>query len=176
MTKSEEAGRKKLRKRCESGEIVCVRTDKSDKVAVVTSEMYDEMGDVHVDKDKVVDWKKVEEIKEVVNGHLKALNRVFRTGENHGEKAMRRAWRAKEAKATILPLLHLLVKDHKEVGEGQNPKTRPVCGAATGINGELSEWIADIVEAALQGVDNKEVISTEEMLAHVDRVNKEWEE
>ena len=32
------------------------------------------------------------------------------------------------------------------------------------------------MEAALQGVDNKEVISTEEMLGHVDKLNKAWED
>ena len=50
-----------------------------------------------------------------------------------------------------------------------------MCRASETINQELSEWVSALVEVALQGRDLKEVISTEEMLAHIDRLNKAWE-
>ena len=40
--------------------------------------------------------------------------------------------------------LSLLLKDHKLIGEGEDPKTRPVCGASCSMNGEMSEWVVSI--------------------------------
>ena len=66
------------------------------------------------------------------------------------------------------PILALLLKDHKEVKEGCDPKTRPVCGASRSINGEISEWVSVILDAVNSASDPVENISTEELLSHVD--------
>ena len=97
------------------------------------------------------------------------MNRVFRLGEDQGEKGMGRAWEAKELKATIIPLLTLLAKDHKQPKEKGDPKTRPVAGASKAINGELSEWTSEILEAALDTIGITDTISTEDMLSKIDR-------
>ena len=56
------------------------------------------------------------------------------------------------------------------------PKTRPVCGTSSSINGELSEWISEILEALSQSIESDEVISSEELLSYVDKLNRLLEE
>ena len=54
------------------------------------------------------------------------------------------------------------------------PKCRPVCGASCSINQELSEWVAQILEATLGSGEQSEVISTEDLLSEIDRLNENW--
>ena len=84
-------------------------------------------------------------IQDQVKAHLRALNRIFTTRKNHGERSAERACKAKEAKATVIPNLYIFPKDHKDIQEDGNPKTRQVCGASSTINQELSEWISELL-------------------------------
>ena len=59
-------------------------------------------------------------------GTLKGLNRVFKTGMDWGKSTMERTWLAKEIQFSAIPLITLLSKDHKPLGEGGVFKTRPV--------------------------------------------------
>ena len=123
-----------------------------------------------------VDWEEVRSTQRLVKGHLRVINHIFNPGGNTSKR--NRVWRAKELKSTVLPVNSLLVKDHKELMPEGLPKTRPVCGACRSINGELSEWITEILGAAClcQGEDDSEAISGEEMRAELDKVAKELEE
>ena len=76
----------------------------------------------------------------------------------------------------MVPNLYIFPKDHKDVQEDGNPKTCPVCGASSTINQELSEWISELLESALKGMEQAEVISTEEMLSCIDDLNETWKE
>ena len=120
----------------------------------------------------MVDWPEVEESMKDLECHMKGLNRVFNAGRTHGEEGMERTWKAKELKSSCIPNQRLLAKDHKPVdGEGR-PKTRPVCAAARSPNGELSEFIADIVEAAIDARGTEECISTEDLLSVIVSVSE----
>ena len=118
----------------------------------------------------------MKKIQDQVKAHLRALNRIFSTGKNHGERSAERACKAKEAKATVIPNLYIFPKDHKDIQEDGNPKTCPVCGASSTINQELSEWISELPESALKGMNQADVISTEEMLSCIDELNEAWKE
>ena len=144
IMQSEMRGVKKLRKRIKENEIIVFSTDKSGKLAVADLETYRKMGEVHVKGDKIVSWKVVEEAQTEVKDHLKGLNKVFRTGENFGEKQCSRTQQAKQAANLVLPLLYMMAKDHKETREGELPKCRPVCGASSTMNQEMSEWVSTI--------------------------------
>ena len=61
-------------------------------------------------------------------GTLRAMNRVFSTGMFEGDD-MSRTWEAKELKAMSITVNSYTPKDHKPVGPGGLPKTRPLCGA-----------------------------------------------
>ena len=95
------------------GEIVIIKTDKSGKLCVATLEAYEKMGDIHCKEDPTIAWEEFEEAQRMITGHLKALNRVFKTGASHGENNMERAWEAKEMATHDIPLGECFIKDHK---------------------------------------------------------------
>ena len=121
-----------------------------------------------------VTWEEVRSIQREIKGHLRALNLIFRSRKE--TQSEERVWEAKELKSTIIPVLSLLIKDHKQLNPDGSPKSHPVCGASSSINGELSEWISTILDAMAASVETSEVISSEEMLALVDELNSLLEE
>ena len=101
--------------------------------------MYKKMGECHVRGDVRVSWNNVLDAQKDINGHLHTLNKVFQTGSNWHQKARDRMRAAKEVANLTIPLLYLLLKDHKPEDKDGLPKTRPVCGASTTLNQEMSE-------------------------------------
>ena len=173
MTKSERRGLRKIKARLKSREIAVVETDKSGSLCVMPLAMYWELGKEHVEGDATIDWERVREIQGIMKGHLRALNLIFNPGSE--TTCPDRVREAKELRATIIPIVSLLIKDHKEPDEQGRPKSRPVCGASSSINGELSEWISDILESISQSMETDEVVSSEELLSFVDDLNKTLE-
>ena len=60
--------------------------DKGKGIVVVTPELYREMGREHISKDKPVEWSDLRQCQKEVTGHAKALSRIFRVGEERGER------------------------------------------------------------------------------------------
>ena len=87
--------------------------------------MYLTLGETHVKDDPIVDWETVFDAQREIKGHLRALNHIFRPGK--AWKSADRVWEAKEIRATIVPVLSLLIKDHKPEDEEGKPASRPVC-------------------------------------------------
>ena len=127
----EKIGIKKLEKRIKEGTIVICETDKSGKIAVMTLEVYSRLGEAHTKGDKTVTWEDVHDAQRVIKSHHE-----FNPGAETGD----RVWAAKELRSTVLPVNSLLVNVHKPFTEEGLPKTRPVCGASSSMNGELLEW------------------------------------
>ena len=115
LTKSEQEGMERLLSRIEAREIIIYPTDKSGKLAVTTFENYHKQGEKHVKSDEKIGWLEVNKIMNTVKGHLRALNKIFNTGASHSKRSKERAWRAKEAMATIVPNMYIFLKDHKAV-------------------------------------------------------------
>ena len=70
--------------------------------------------------------------------------------------------------------LSLLFKDHKgwSPTSGTGPPTRPVVGGHLGINLHISEIVSDIVDPVVTTyVGGREIISTEDMVARVEKLN-----
>ena len=103
LTKSEAAGIKKLEKHVKAGKIVILQTDKSGKLAACDLETYEKMGAEHIRGDIRVSWKNVMDNQKEIHGHLNCLNKVFNTGEAHGEKGAKRCREAKEVANLTIP-------------------------------------------------------------------------
>ena len=101
-------------------------------------------------------------------GHLRFINNIMNPGAEGGQEDKVRE--AIELKSTVIPVVSLLVKDHKPCGEDGTPKSKskPVCGASSSLNGELSEWVALNLDSVNASLPTNEVISYKELLAHVD--------
>ena len=118
LNKRMKAGRTRLMKRIEAGEIIVTSTDKSGKLVVMPLEMYEEMGKVHTNKDREIDEYEVSRIQKDLNKHARLILKIFGVGDQHGGKNVDRITSAFTTNAEDVPLLSLLVKDHKEVKEG----------------------------------------------------------
>ena len=118
----------------------------------------------------MVPWEDVVEAQQEMKGHLRAMNHIFQAG---AETNMEKVWAAKELKSTTIPMLKFLVKDHKPVDADGLPPGRPVCGASKAINGEASEYTADVLDALAASEPTQEVNSSEELLAFVDELVEE---
>ena len=171
LTESEKRGLQKLTKRVDAGTIVICQTDKSGKLTAMTPEVYRKIGDVHCQGDQTVTWEDVQSAQRLLKGHLRIVNHIFRPGANTAQED--RVWKAKELHSTVIPVNSMLVKDHKPLTEEGLPKTRPVCGASYSLNGEMSEWISDIMDAICQAEETDEAISGEEMRSEIDKVAEE---
>merc|ERR1711867_408073 len=107
---------------------------------------------------------------------MQGLNRIFMPGSSHGEATALRTEEAKELRATTIPIFSLLAKDHKWTEVGQDPKTRGVCYASKSINGEMSEYVSDILDAVSNERDTGERISSEDLLHSLDKLAKQLRE
>ena len=150
-------------------------TDKSGKNCVVDLGTYERLGEEDTRDDPEVSWEEVRASQRTIKGHMRCVNHIFKMGEDQGEKGEKRVWNAKELESTVIPIVSLLVKDHKNPKQNGDPATRPVCGASRSINGEMSESVSDILDAAGNRSSRDEAISTEEMLSNIDDLTKKLE-
>ena len=134
--------------------------------------MYKQLGIPHTESDPDASWDEVREVQDQMKNHLRACNIIFNAGEETNQD---RVLSAKELGSSTIPVLSLMVKDHKAVDTNGNPKTRPVCGASSAINGKISEYLADILDAVCQADESDEVISSEELLSQMDDLNEALE-
>ena len=97
----------------------------------------------------------------------KGLKKLVRRvkGENHGRQSMERASEAKELDSSTVPIVKFSEKDHKTPESNGDPKTRPICCCSRSINDELSEYMEDLMEAALDAKGGHECVSTEDLLS-----------
>ena len=49
-----------------------------------------------------------------------------------------------------------------------DPKTRPLCGASSSINDEMSEWVSSIIDPVNEITDEMETISSKELTGLMD--------
>ena len=81
LTSAQKRGIASLKKRIKDGELIVMVTDKSGKLAVVSMEMYLEMGKVHTKNDKRVSEEKAEEIQRRTNGHVSMWLKMLGVGQ-----------------------------------------------------------------------------------------------
>ena len=139
-------GKMKLLKRVEAGEGVITSTDKSGKLVIMPMEMYVKMGEVHTAKDREILEEEVTRIQQDLNKHARWILKIFGVGEGHGSNNVNRITSAFTTLAEDVPILSLLVKDHKEVKEGDVMVTRPVIGISETMVARLSKLMSEIVK------------------------------
>ena len=113
-----------MNKRVKNGELEVGLTDKSGKLCVIAKEMWEKMGQVHVNKDKEVTWDEVQAAQRRIKGHLRYMSHIMNPGAESGQEE--RVREALQLRSTVIPVVSLLVKDHKPWGEDGTPKSRPV--------------------------------------------------
>ena len=176
LNEAEINGMKSLQKRVSNGEILVVPTDKSGRFAVMSVPTYELAGSAHTKKDEEVSPEIVKSTQTELNGNVSMLIKTFKIGAEWGHSDRIRETMLNNS-LSLCPL-YLLYKDHKgwTWEKGPVPPTRPVASGNRGMNMHLSEILSDILEPVADGVENTcEVISTEDMVARLLRVDRSLE-
>ena len=160
-----------LMKRSKEGELVILNTDKSNKLAVTTLEIYEEMGQVHTSKDREVEEEEVRQVQRTLNGHMSMTLKFLKAGNSWNHQDRIRSTTINHSEA-VSPM-YLLVKDHKGAKNGVLP-TRPVVSGCANMGVHLSNILADIVESLANGMtDSPEMLNSEDMSARADIHNEQ---
>ena len=173
LMKSELKGLKSLKERIKNDELVVIPKDKTGNFAVMSRNTYEKSGMVHTRGDTEVKWENVQEAQREINGHVSMLGKIFNMGKywSH-EDRIRETMLGDDL--SVCPVT-LVFKDHKGwlKEEGTVPPTRHVAGGHVGVNLYLSEIVSDIIEPLAGTIEGgKEIISTEDMEAHLEDLNE----
>merc|ERR1712105_451297 len=138
LDEDEEKGLKMLKKRIKNGELIVMKTDKSNKFAVTSVDNYLKMGQAQIKNDKEINRQEICEREKILNGHSKMWCKMLSIGENFNHQD--RVMESKTTRSNNLASMYLLLKDHKEkLGErvvvsGCNYNTR-------GLSNMVSEFL-----------------------------------
>ena len=114
LTRQEQIGLKKIRKRVKDGEILVLKTDKSGKLAVIKRDNYLKMGLQKCMKDRKIDRSEHKNIERRINEHSRFWCRMLNAGSNHDH--LDRIIKSKICKSENAAPMYHMVKDHKAEG------------------------------------------------------------
>ena len=161
---------KSLQKRMKTRDLIVLKTDKSGKLCVISSEEYLKMGEEHTKKDMEVDRKTIIDKEKQLNGHVFFWSKIWGSGESHGHKG--RIIDSKVVSSEQLAEMYCMFKDHKE-----GKKSRPVVTGCNSNTRGFSNSVSDLLESVNKAnLDPYESISSEDMLAKINKYNKKAEE
>ena len=173
LTKEEKDGLTSLRKRIKEGELIVVPTDKSGRFSIMDLETYTQAGLKHAAKDEVVSIDQIKDNQHELNGQVSMLLKIFRVGGTWGH--YERARGNMLCNSEMICNMYVLFKDHKgwHLGLGTDPPGRPIASGNGGQNIHMSELTSEIIESVVTAYKGGvEIISTEDMLAKWDALNR----
>ena len=172
LTATQEAGLKDIQSLISQNHVV-TKTDKSDRLCLLTEQYYIQTGESHVESDIVKTREEIEKNEDILNCHALQMCRIL--GLCDGQNCARRLKSAILNQNTMPPSLYFTIKDHKQITQGEPLPARPVCGATRAHNGQIGFMIAKVLDAAsdVLAKENKtECDSTQDMLAEIEgRIN-----
>ena len=87
------------------------------------------------------------------------MGRIFRMGEDWGKGGQDRVSRAMAERATVIPQLSILPKDHKLLLLNGTFPSRPVISGSMSYNDKLSEMTNMLVESILKSNQQQKIHS-----------------
>ena len=168
LTATQEAGLKDIQGLISHNHVV-TKTDKSDRLCLLTEHDYIQTGEPHVENDIVKTRKEMDQNEDILNCHALQMCRIL--GLCDGQNCARRLKSAIMNQNTFPPSLYFTIKDHKQITPGEPLPARPVCGATRAHNGQLGFMLAKVLDAAsdILAKENKtESHSTQDMLATIE--------
>ena len=88
LTNEQFRGLQKLKKRVQQGEIVIYATDKTNRLAITTCNLYLKMGLEHTSKDEEVNQEDITKCQSIINGHTSMFLKLTGAGENWDHSSM----------------------------------------------------------------------------------------
>ena len=170
LSKACQSGLKEIKEMCKGGQVVCFPTDKSDRMSILSMESYVQSAQPHITSDKAISASDIRKIERTLEGHTFQMAKLL--GLCKDQKDTRRLTGALLNTDANPPSLYLVMKDHKPIRGDESIPARPICGAVTSHNGQLSHILSIIVNAMADhyGTDT-ESTSTEDMIASINVFN-----
>ena len=171
LNAAEEKGLKSLIKRINANEIMVTSTDKSSRMAVLSTDQYLKSGFEHTTKDEKVSWNMIKYFQNQVNSHVWWLSKILGYCEGTDPGRMNKNL---SDDGFEVPELAILIKDHKSWTFGTNKAvpSRPIVNGSKSLNSHLSEIISEIIEPVTNEMVGAEISSSEEALYKLDNVNE----
>ena len=118
-----------MNSRVKKGQIVVNTSNKSNLTSINTRENYIEQGNQHIGpRDKKLTCKEVNQIRETISKHAKAISNIFQPGKSWGEEEEGRVRKTLHEKVTTIPKVSAQAKDHKKILFSGVPKSRGLLG------------------------------------------------
>ena len=86
LTKIEQRGLAKIRKKIQEGDILAVKTDKSGKLTVMKRESYEKLGIEQNKNDRVIDRRELRKIEGKINAQTKFWTMIVNSGKDHNHQ------------------------------------------------------------------------------------------
>ena len=149
MGEEQSKGLESLMKRVDEGELIVLRTEKSAKLVVVSPDIYRQMGEEHIQKDKEIGLEEVRKLSIDVACHTSMWLKMLRVGEGHNQMEGFRTW---FVGGEMIAPMYVLPKDHKAFHPNGVPKSRPVVAGCSSYNAGLSELISELLEGVFKAI------------------------
>ena len=180
LTRQQAEGRKEIQQGIKDRGWCLYGTDKSGKLVLDTQQNFLDSMKPHFEDHEEVDYDAVLYSEKTLNNHSKAWAKVLNVGLNAGQTHPRRIREALTVKHSNVAHLRGLRKDHKTSQDPvSGPPLRPLCNGNIGPNAPLGNLMARLLRTVRSGVHQKiptEILSTEELLSHLDLFNSEVQE
>ena len=155
-------------------QIVILKADKGKRFVVMSEQMYLDMVNNHVSKDRPVTTGEVRSHQRVLSTTAKAMVSMFGVGLNDGWRNHARCHDNAGGDAEDTPVLKLLPKVHKPPTPAGHPASRPVVAAQNGISSRAGDTLADFLEPLVMMTKPRmEDQSTEEVISQLEDAQEE---
>ena len=176
LTRQELMGKKEIQEGIESRGWKLYATDKSGKLVLDTLENFNECMKPHYENEQECNIEDVHKSEKHLNTHSSMWCDVLSLGKNAGSTQAKRCKKALIVNGSTVPALGGLRKDHKTSQDPtKGPPLRPLCDGKKGPNAPLANLLCRLLKSVRAGVSqtfNTEVLSTEELLHHVQSWNE----
>ncbi len=167
-----EQQRKGIKELCNMENAVLGKTDKSNKMIVMTREMYEKLMAKHIKDEEEITQKDLRTNERKNNGTYKSNMRIFGAGQNsHKGHQVTRITESLNSTYKTGAKMDITVKDHKPRDEDGNLKTRPLSNCIGSITENVAELPVILIDTMCKDTEGIMILSTEEAVYHFNQWN-----
>ena len=171
LTQEQQSGLKSLMERSNNQEIIIFETDKTKRFTCDSAENYRLSAEPHTNGDETITEETKKGYEKLINAHAEMWCRIINAGKDVGNhNRIRYSMKSKNCPPAPLTIPR---KDHKEYeSQHTGPPGRPLCSGDVSYNMRLSHLLS-IMLAELHKEEESICSSTEDLIAEIDRINRE---
>jgi len=175
LTPSQQQGRREILDGIKTKNWTLYGTDKSGKLVLDTVKNFNKVMEPHYVNEREVSISDVHKAEPGLNTLSKVWTGILQLGKNAGQGQTRRISNALHVDMSTVPACKGMRKDHKRCDNSDiGPPCRPVVDGKIGPNAPTGNLMTRLLKTVREGLHRKiqtEVLSTEELLHHIEQHN-----